>query len=67
MKRFFKLNVFALVALLFLGVADVWGLGIKKNVALNLDREGGNGSWDGSMLSCLPTASAALPSAGPTI
>ena len=51
MKRFFKLNVFALVALLFLGVADVWGLGIKKNVALNLDREGGNGSWDGSMLS----------------
>ena len=51
MKRFFKLNVFALVALLFLGVADVWGWGIKKNVALNLDKEGGHCSWDGSKLS----------------
>ena len=51
MKRFLKLNAFALVALLFLGVADAWGLGIKKNVALNLTREGGNGSWDGSKLS----------------
>ena len=51
MKRFLKLNVFALVALLFLGVADAWGLGINKNVALNLEKEGGNGSWDGSKLS----------------
>ena len=51
MKRFLKLNAFALVALLFLGVADAWGLGIKKNVALNLTQEGGNGSWDGSKLS----------------
>lgn len=46
MKRFFKLNVFALVALLFLGVADVWGLGIKKNVALNLTKEGNNVTWN---------------------
>lgn len=46
MKRFFKLNVFALVALLFLGVADAWGLGINKNVALKFEAEGGNGSWD---------------------
>ena len=51
MKRFFKLNVFALVALLFLGVADVWGIGINKNVPLNLIPEGGNGSLDGSKLS----------------
>lgn len=51
MKRFLKLNAFALVALLFLGVADAWGLGIKKNVALDLTQEGGNGSWDGSKLS----------------
>ncbi len=56
MKRFFKLNVFALVALLFLGVADVWGLGIKKNVALNLQAElsqanGGTGTWSNSTLS----------------
>ena len=35
MKRFLKLNVLALVALLFLGVADAWGLGIKKKVDLN--------------------------------
>ena len=46
MKRFFKLNVFALVALLFLGVADAWGLGIKKNVALNFRAEGDKGSWN---------------------
>ena len=46
MKRFFKLNVFALVALLFLGVADAWGLGIKKNVALNFSAEGDKGSWN---------------------
>ena len=46
MKRFFKLNAFALVALLFLGVADAWGLGINKNVALKFEAEGGNGSWD---------------------
>ena len=35
MKRFLKLNVFALVALLFLGVADVWSIGINKTVALD--------------------------------
>lgn len=46
MKRFVKQNVFALVALLFLGVADAWGLGINKNVPLNLEVEGGNGSWN---------------------
>ena len=46
MKRFFKLNVFALVALLFLGVADVWGIGINKNVALNFGAEGDKGSWN---------------------
>ena len=46
MKRFLKLNVFALVALLFLGVADAWGLGIKKNVALNFSAEGDKGSWN---------------------
>ena len=51
MKRFLKLNAFALVALLFLGVADAWGLGIKKNVALNLQAElsqanGGTGTWN---------------------
>ena len=46
MKRFFKLNVFALVALLFLGVADVWGIGINKNVALNFTAEGDKGSWN---------------------
>jgi hypothetical protein len=46
MKRFFKLNVFALVALLFLGVADVWGIGINKNVPLNLELVGGNCTWD---------------------
>ena len=46
MKRFFKLNVCALVALLFLGVADVWSLGIKKNVALNFSAEGDKGSWN---------------------
>ena len=46
MKRFFKLNVFALVALLFFGVADAWGLGIKKNVALNFSAEGDKGSWN---------------------
>ena len=46
MKRFLKLNVFALVALLFLGVADVWGIGINKNVPLNLERVGGNCTWD---------------------
>ena len=46
MKRFFKLNVFALVALLFLGVADVWGIGINKNVPLNLEPVGGNCTWD---------------------
>ena len=46
MKRFLKLNAFALVALLFLGVADAWGLGINKNVALKFEAEGGNGSWD---------------------
>ena len=51
MKRFLKLNVIALATLLFLGVADAWGLGINKNVALNLTQEGGNGSWDGSKLS----------------
>ena len=33
MKRFVKQNVFALVALLFLGVADPWGIGINKVVA----------------------------------
>ena len=33
MKRFFKLNVFALVALLFFGVADPWGIGINKAFA----------------------------------
>lgn len=48
MKRFFKLNVFALVALLFLGVADVWGIGINKNVSLNLRAEADMGSWDPS-------------------
>ena len=48
MKRFFKQNVFALVALLFLGVADAWGLGIKKNVNLNLNAEvvDGYGKWN---------------------
>ena len=46
MKRFLKLNVLALVALLFLGVADAWGLGIKKNVALNFRAEGDKGSWN---------------------
>ena len=46
MKRFLKLNAFALVALLFLGVADAWGLGIKKNVALNFSAEGDKGSWN---------------------
>ena len=46
MKRFVKQNVFALVALLFLGVADAWGLGINKNVPLNFTAEGGNCSWD---------------------
>ena len=51
MKRFFKLHVFALVALLFLGVADVWGIGINKNVSLNLRAElsqanGGTGTWN---------------------
>lgn len=47
MKRFLKLNVLALVALLFLGVADAWGLGIKKNVDLNqLTAEGDKGSWN---------------------
>lgn len=40
MKRFVKQNVFALVALLFLGVADAWGLGINKTVALNFKVEG---------------------------
>ena len=45
MKRFFKLNVFALVTLLFLGVADVWGIGINKNVALNFRAEGDKGRW----------------------
>ena len=39
MKRFLKLNAFALVALLFLGVADAWGLGIKKTVALDFKAE----------------------------
>ena len=39
MKRFLKLNVFAIATLLFLGVADAWGLGIKKNVNLNLNAE----------------------------
>lgn len=48
MKRFLKLNVFALVALLFLGVADVWGIGINKNVSLNLRAEADMGSWDPS-------------------
>lgn len=50
MKRFFKLNVFALAALLFLGVADAWGLGINRNVALNLTAEvaNGNGTWNSS-------------------
>ncbi len=33
MKRFVKQNVFALVALLFLGVADPWGICINKVVA----------------------------------
>ncbi len=33
MKRFVKQNVFALVALLFLGVADPWGIGINKAFA----------------------------------
>lgn len=56
MKRFLKLNAFALVALLFLGVADAWGLGIKKNVALNLQAElsqanGGTGTWNSGTLS----------------
>ena len=51
MKRFLKLNVIALATLLFLGVADAWGLGINKNVALNLTQEGGSCSWDGSKLS----------------
>ena len=51
MKRFLKLNVIALATLLFLGVADAWGLGINKNVALNLTKEGGSCSWDGSKLS----------------
>jgi hypothetical protein len=56
MKRFLKLNVLALVALLFLGVADAWGLGIKKNVALNLQAElsqanGGTGTWNNGTLS----------------
>ena len=46
MKRFFKLNVFALVALLFLGVADVWGIGINKNVPLNLEQVGGQCTWN---------------------
>ena len=40
MKRFLKLNAFALIALLFLGVADAWGLGINKTVALNFEVEG---------------------------
>ncbi len=40
MKRFVKQNVFALVALLFLGVADAWGLGINKTVALDFKVEG---------------------------
>lgn len=39
MKRFVKQNVFALVALLFLGIADAWGLGINKNVALSFKPE----------------------------
>ena len=47
MKRFLKLNVFAIATLLFLGVADAWGLGIKKNVNLNqLTAEGDKGSWN---------------------
>ena len=46
MKRFVKQNVFALVALLFLGVADAWGLGINKNVPLNFTAEGDKGSWN---------------------
>ena len=33
MKRFFKLNVFALAALLFLGVAGPWGIGVNKAFA----------------------------------
>ena len=40
MKRFVKLNVFALVTLLFLGVADAWGIGIQKNVALDFNKNG---------------------------
>ena len=56
MKRFLKLNVFALATLLFLGVADAWGIGIKKNVALNLQAElsqanGGTGTWNNGTLS----------------
>ena len=48
MKRFLKLNVFAIATLLFLGVADAWGLGIKKNVNLNLNAEivEGEGKWN---------------------
>lgn len=41
MKRFVKQNVFALVALLFLGVADPWGIGINKAVA-QPGAQGGN-------------------------
>ena len=37
MKRFLKPNVFALVALLFLGVACPWGVGVNKAVAQNLN------------------------------
>ena len=37
MKRFFKLNVFALAALLFLGVAGPWGIGVNKAVAQTFD------------------------------
>ena len=56
MKRFLKLNVFAFATLLCLGVADAWGIGIKKNVALNLQAElsqanGGTGTWNNSTLS----------------
>ena len=57
MKRFFKLNVFALAALLFLGVADAWGLGINKNVPLNLEVEGGKVSWNQNSKTMTWTAS----------
>ena len=57
MKRFFKLNVFALAALLFLGVADAWGLGINRNVPLNFEVEGGNGSWNQNSKTMTWTAS----------